>query len=274
MPLGPKTRRYLAMKRDPSGSVSAFMESMEATAEAIALDTVEKVVGKHSAELKKTLDKETKKELDKLPARTKELEAEFRRMVRAKIESLPQIKGAPGAPGDPGDDGRTPVEDVDYLSRASSMSYVATLVTAAFERMKKEGMTRKAMEKAIEEAFVPRKIARSLEALAPAEKLDYHRGLKNQPSEVTDSKKHTLHRGTSSSKQTYYYDLSGFCDGGTKSFAIPSNTRVIAVSGTDAPGGIYRPLVDWTGTGTTTLTLTAQVATPQTGATLYILYVV
>ena len=111
-----------------------------------------------------------------------------------------------------------------------------------------------------------------METLKPQEKLDYHKGLKNQPALPAQGQQRTLHRG--GGKETYYYDLSDQCNDVLKVFTIPTNARILAVHGTDAPSGTYRPLVDWTGTGTTTLTLTSQEAAPGTGATLYILYVV
>lgn len=69
-----------------------------------------------------------------------------------------------------------------------------------------------------------------------------------------------------------YYDLSDLCDGATKSFAIPYNRRILEVKSTQAPI-VYRPSVDWTGSGTKTLTLTSEVDAPQQGQTLYIIYV-
>jgi len=81
-----------------------------------------------------------------------------------------------------------------------------------------------------------------------------------------------LNPGTIDEVQTYYYDLTDQCDGVTKSFTVPANNRIVGVFGTQFPI-IYRPLVDWTGSGTTTLTLTDEVGAPETGQTLYILYV-
>ncbi len=70
---------------------------------------------------------------------------------------------------------------------------------------------------------------------------------------------------------TYSYDLSSFCDGVTKTFTVPANSGFILLSGSDAPN-IYRPTVDYTGTGTTTLTLDALVNAPSLGATLVLTY--
>ena len=69
-----------------------------------------------------------------------------------------------------------------------------------------------------------------------------------------------------------YHDLTSLCDGSAKSFAIPSNKLILGVYSTQFPM-IFRPIVDWTGSGTTTLTLTSEVGAPASGQTLYILYV-
>ncbi len=79
--------------------------------------------------------------------------------------------------------------------------------------------------------------------------------------------------GSSGGSITYSYDLSSQCNGSNKVFTVPSNTNFVQLSGTDAPQ-IYRPTTDYTGSGTTTLTLTAAVTAPSNGATLILLYVV
>ena len=207
---------------------------------------------------------------------------EFARMAREKLDSLPALKGDPGYTPVKGKDyfdgppGKTPVPNVDYPTVESVTKMIGAAHVALYDKLEKEGLSATQIKAAIGSAFdtIPaEKIARAMEKLPLKEKLDYNKGLKNQPSELATAP-HTLHRGTSSGKQTYYYDLSDLCDGNTKVFVIPSNTRVVSVVGTDAPSGVYRPLVDWTGTGTITLTLTSAVAAPTLGATLYILYVV
>ena len=73
-------------------------------------------------------------------------------------------------------------------------------------------------------------------------------------------------------KESFYYDLTDQCNGILKEFTVPSNKQILGVFGTQFPVN-YRPVVDWTGSGTSTLTLTAEVGAPQTGQTLYIIYV-
>ena len=81
-----------------------------------------------------------------------------------------------------------------------------------------------------------------------------------------------INPGTIDEVQVYDYDLTDQCNGVTKVFTIPANIRVVGVFGTQEPKN-YRPGVDWTGSGTTTLTLTDEVGAPQTGQTLWIQYV-
>lgn len=72
----------------------------------------------------------------------------------------------------------------------------------------------------------------------------------------------------------FYYDLSDQTDGVKRSFAIPANSKLIWVGGTDSPGGQYRIGSDVTGSGTSTLTISSSMAAPTQGATLHIQYVV
>lgn len=78
--------------------------------------------------------------------------------------------------------------------------------------------------------------------------------------------------GSATSSITYSVDLSAQADGVNKVFTVPTNTSFILLTGTDAPF-TYRPIVDYTGTGTTTLTLDALVNAPSSGSTLILTYV-
>ena len=53
-------------------------------------------------------------------------------------------------------------------------------------------------------------------------------------------------------------DLSASLNGVTKIFTIPANTAIVLVVSSSVPF-VFRPTVDFTGTGTTTLTFTAAV---------------
>jgi len=67
-------------------------------------------------------------------------------------------------------------------------------------------------------------------------------------------------------------DLSSQCDGATKVFTVPTHTGYIGLLGTDFPI-VYRPVIDFDTSGTT-LTLTSEVPSPSSGATLIFQYYV
>jgi hypothetical protein len=76
--------------------------------------------------------------------------------------------------------------------------------------------------------------------------------------------------GGSSRNSVEFIDLSGQLNGSRKTFTVPRR-RFIALFGTEFPV-IYRPDIDYTGSGTYTLSLTSQVAAPEAGQTLILLY--
>jgi len=80
-----------------------------------------------------------------------------------------------------------------------------------------------------------------------------------------------LMRGGGSSVVTYSADLSSQCDGNNKIFTVPTNSAFILLVGTDAPL-VYKQTTDYTGSGTTTLTLTSGVNAPSLGATFILTY--
>lgn len=211
-------------------------------------------------------------------------------MAKETLDSLPHLKGEPGRTpkkgvdyfdGKPGDPGYTPQADVDYpsiesMSRMISAS-LETAVRQIEKKIPKDLMSRRDVMKFVGKMMLsrtsPAAIARGIEKLERKEKLDYHKGLKNQPGfDVGAHQQRTLHRGGAS--QVYEYDLSDQCNGVLRSFTIPTNIRIVAVLCTDAPGGFFRKNTDYTGSGTTTLVLSSSVAAPLSGATLSILYVV
>lgn len=288
--MGPKTKAFLESRRNPQGSVYAFMKAMEEMArekaqEAVGafLDGIRGKVEQSVADFLRTLRSEGEatihQEKEKLPET-------IRMAIRTEIESLPHLKGDPGDDGyapvkgkDYGDGapGYTPVADVDYPSSATVRSIVDEYANTVLERLSSAGVSETQMKLAFSDMFAEalswQKVARGLETLHGADRLDYE-ALKNRPGvPVEGGKQHTLNRGGSAGKQTYTYDLSGLCDGNTKAFAVPANSRILQVVGTDSPAGAYRKDVDWTGSGTPMLTLTNAVAAPTLGATLYILYV-
>lgn len=68
---------------------------------------------------------------------------------------------------------------------------------------------------------------------------------------------------------TTYIDLSSQTNGVTKTFTIPSGATALLLTGSDAPN-VYRPVVDYTISGTTLTLLTDNA--PSSGSTLILVY--
>lgn len=289
MKYGPKTKQWLALKKLPEQQralVKIQLDTLEEVAAGHGRSAAQQAIEGIKGVLQAALDALYEQAQNIIAALPDMIHETFTRMAQEKLDSLPQIKGDPGYTpvkgkdyfdGEPGAPGVTPVKDKDYPSTEKLAGMISTAHKELYEKIEKEGYSAKQVKAAMVAAIKGldfATIARGLEALTGKARLSYT-ALKDTPAKEVKPVhgQHTLHRGGGTGKQTYYYDLSDLCDGVTKAFAIPANTRVVAVSGTDAPGGVYRPLVDWTGTGTTLLTLTGQVAAPGVGATLYILYV-
>jgi len=288
MALGPKTRRFLEARRNPEGSAVTLMLRMEEAAQEIAKKAIAESIASEKKGISEEMQAAGKRVEKQLSVFAQSLIADFKKTFREKIDSLPQLKGDPGKTpkkgvdyfdGEAGEPGYTPIQDKDYPSIATIDKKLAAAAQAIYSRVIKAGMTKQQIEKVIKAeveklkmdlAIDFKKIARGLETLRGNDQLSY-RALKDTP-DIKDGARHTLHRGGGT--QTYFYDLSDLCDGLTKTFTVPANARILSVVGTDAPGGAYRPQIDWTGSGTKTLTLTSEVAAPTQGATLYILYVV
>lgn len=168
-----------------------------------------------------------------------------------EVKNQPGIPGEPGQPGEPGKDGVMPPIDV--------------LVRAVLDRMPKpkEEKTPKETEKSLVEAVI--------KEIQKGDKLHINH-VKGAGSFMKDGIKYRfeelMHGGGSVVRS---YDLSSQCDGSNKTFTIPTFTRIITLIATDAPI-IYRPTTDFTATGVT-LTMTAAVNAPSSGATLMLTYV-
>lgn len=121
----------------------------------------------------------------------------------------------------------------------------------------------------------PEQVRDKLEELAGDERvaLSAIRGLEEEILKLRKEVSAAKTGGTRRVFQPYVDDFSGQTDGVTKTFYLsrePLRTNTIQVFGTDFPT-ILRPTTDFTVTGKT-LTLTAAVPAPNTGATLLIHY--
>lgn len=111
----------------------------------------------------------------------------------------------------------------------------------------------------------PEIIREKLETLKGEDRLDAS-AIKNLPVERILGR--SVGAGGSEIKST---DLSSQLDGSTKDFTVPANKRFNSLMGTQFPI-VFRPDVDFTGSGTTTLTLTSEVSAPEKGQTLILTY--
>ena len=82
------------------------------------------------------------------------------------------------------------------------------------------------MKKHVEEMEkeMPQKIARGIENLPLAQKLDWKTGIKNKPSFVKESKKAVARGGGDS---IYFLDISSSTDGVTKTFTVPYSRKSV-----------------------------------------------
>jgi hypothetical protein len=234
---------------------------------------------------------------EKFDEKAMELNDMFDSVVPAIVENLKEAKGEKGDPGDDGEDGFTPEKGVDYFDGEPGYTPVKGL--DYFTEQEKRQFLEEATPIKGLHYFTEKEISDFLKKITPKKGIDYFDGkntelkaevirdllmtlkgnnrlpasaIKDLPQEDKPLFEKRLGRGTGS--PTMYYDLSSQCDGSTKVFTIPANTRVIGVHGTQFPIN-YRPLVDWTtsGTGNVTLTLSSEVSAPETGQTLWITYV-
>jgi len=178
--------------------------------------------------------------------------------------------GKDGKPGEKGEPGRTPLPDIDYLSERTTKTLVQTEIAQAVKKQpflialkdlcKKLDFTERATD--IIGAIESKKNTKDA--------LDYY-ALKNLPDIPKEGGKHTLHRG-GGGLAVYAADISSQCDGSNKTFTIPAHSRSILLTGTDFPI-IYKPISDYTISGIT-LTLTAEVPAPISGASLIFTYAI
>ena len=298
--LGPTTRKYIQTRKNPTGAVWQMLQEMETKAREIAEEKVHESVTKFFAELRgevRSAGVRARNDIDILSKSVlRKIDQEIsptaigllKRIVEARLAEMPHLKGEPGytpkkgvdyfdgKPGKQGSPGYTPQPDIDYPSVDKAQRLINGEVLRVLQELLKAGTLRRLVEASAKETLNAETVARALERLQGKKRLSYT-ALRDTPGfDVSEHQKKQnagrIHRG-GSSRQTYYYDLTDQCNGALKSFTIPTNVRVVSVHGTDAPGGVYRPIVDWTGTGSTTLELTSAVAAPNTGATLYLIYV-
>jgi len=263
-----KLQRYARAKKDPAMALVLEMDRVKAEIMAeVSQDLLASIRGRDGITPIKGKDYFTPNEISQV--------IEFIR----KSLTLPKVlKGQDGRHGKDGKDAPLPVAGVDYPTEDQLRGIIYTEIGSIFAlKPKDDGKISRdevnrligKLQQKIDWKANAAEIARALESLRGKEQLDYS-ALKNTPPSDSERRR-VIHRGGGESVQ--YYDLSALTNGVTKTFTIPANKRVVWVGGTDAPGGQYRQGTDYTGSGTTSLTLTSEVAAPTQGSTLHLMYV-
>jgi len=180
-------------------------------------------------------------------------------------------------PGSPGIDGKDFVPTEQDLQKIANKVRVpvAEKVIEKTEVIKEQPIvTEKLIEKDIDEEKLFNEFVKFLKKKKPLSTQDIN-GMQGFSKDGINYRfEELMHGGGSSSgtvSLTYSVDLSGQVDSVNKVFTVPANDAFILLTGTDAPF-VYRPVVDYTGTGTTTLTLDAGVNAPSLGSTLILTY--
>lgn len=104
-------------------------------------------------------------------------------------------------------------------------------------------------------------IADKLNKLSQSVDMDVIRGLARQLLNMANEVRNVKRTGGAmrgGGDTVRFSDLSASLDGSTTSFTIPTNRRIIQVIGSAAPF-VFRPTVDFTGSGTTTLAFTSEI---------------
>ncbi len=196
MPIGPRTRRYLEMRRNPEGSALATLKEMERAAHRNAYRIASAAARQAIAEVTKDLE-----------SKAQSIAKRFKETLAVQVRSIPFIKGdagdtpKKGVDYDDGAPGYTPIVDKDYPSNKTVLSWLERGLQTIFARVRAESMTKAqirsffAKETAKLATVHAKKIARALEKLVGADRLDYG-ALKNKPG-IPVGGQTVLHRGGS-----------------------------------------------------------------------------
>ena len=285
-------KEYISFKANPVLAMIEFAKKIQQECQ----DQVAQIKTEHEKDIKMIVA-ETMKTIDGV--KTSALKDFSGLTVRTAFETLEgnltqitneiakKVKIPQGKDGEPGKDGTTPKEGVDYPSKKQIKEIVKENIAAEISISINElentfknkenifAVKLEAVMKDIKKDFPKfelkgEDIVKEINNLpiTPDKQIDA-KHIKNLPKAKEEKGSKRLGRGTSNPIQ--YYDLTSQCNGVLKTFSIPTNTKVLALYGTQFPV-IFRPLIDWTATSTT-ISLTSEVAAPEEGQTLFILYV-
>jgi len=262
-----KLQAFKKHKQNPQVESFRMLWDMQEKLPQVVRDVVKSIEGEMNDRLLKLVDSETKKLFDELPD-----------LVKKKlVEIVNEVKQ--------GKEGYTPIRGKDYFN-AEDEKILTDFIFANIPAPIVPKNGKDADEKAIENRVLAR-IPKSKDGKdgspdTPKQVQEKMLSLPNpwMPKEaiigleemfMSLQKNAQQKGGGGGGSAIQYYDLTSQCNGVLRVFTIPKTRRVLGIFGTQFPIS-YRPVVDWTNTETT-LTLTSEVSPPETGQTLYILYI-
>lgn len=187
------------------------------------------------------------------------------------VDYFDGAKGEQGAPsfiaGPQGEKGDTPIAGIHFPMPKDGKNVSKAEARALFKELLKE------LEASDFGAVTEEEVREILKKHSTASNNKLAQDLANLKGDVM--RNYGGHGGSGSAgSPAMLYDLSSQLNGVAKSFTIPANTAISLVTGSSAPF-IFAPTTDYTGSGTTTLTFTANVDAPSalaTGQTLLVQY--
>ncbi len=204
-----RLQKYIQIKKDPTMATLKYFEQIESMAKNIIEkhvdNSIEQTKEKFEKDLK-TFVLEIKKELNPL---VKQLVGEIKQYVHSHPELFKgeSIKGKDGKtpskdeleqiikPLIPkplkGENGKTPIAELDYPSERQ----IKQMMEKMFSNITID--YKKTTQEILKKIKIPtyNEIARGIESLPKKEKLDYHKGLKNTPTETSNNSNQPTFRG-------------------------------------------------------------------------------
>lgn len=175
---------------------------------------------------------------------------------------IENLKSAKGDKGENGDDGYTPIKGIDYRDGIDGYTPVKgrDYRDGKDGRDGRDGVDGKDGKDGINgivEDIQGADIVAKLVALPEKDRLPAS-AIKGLNEKKASWKKGGGRLGRGTGNAIMSYDISDLLDGNTKVFTIPANIRIVEVTSSSEPFH-FRKTVDYTGTGTTTLTFTSAV---------------
>lgn len=212
-----KLKNYLLAKTDPAMAMAIYLETVDKLAQSKIDKMVADITTRITSDFERSIsqmkeqvpafvieiEKEIKKELDENPDKFRGLEGQPGTSIKGEKgkpgpRGLRGRRGPRGLAGKPGNNGRTPIAGLDFPTYKEIEKDVERVVKSKALKIKDlKPLILKLVDKSLKKAVKDidaNEIARMIEALPLAKKLDYHSGLKNQP-DLSDKEKGKLKKG-------------------------------------------------------------------------------